>query len=103
MPAYIIVEVDIHDAVQYEEYKKLTPASLIPYQGKFIVRGGDTETLEGEWQPNRIVVLEFPTKDLAKQWWLSSEYAPAKSLRQRTATTKMILVDGFNTDPGLTK
>ena len=103
MPAYIIVEVDIHDAVQYEDYKKLTPASLIPYQGKFIVRGGDTETLEGEWQPNRIVVLEFPTKDLAKQWLSSTEYAPAKSLRQRTATTKMILVDGFNIDPGLTK
>jgi uncharacterized protein (DUF1330 family) len=100
MPAYIIVEVDIHDPIQYEDYKKLTPASLMPYQGKFIVRGGETETLEGGWEPNRIVVLEFPTKDVAKQWWSSSEYAPAKALRQRTASTKMILIDGF-TDPGL--
>lgn len=94
MPAYIIVEVDIHDPVQYEDYKQLTPASLLPYNGKFVVRGGKTEMLEGDWDPKRIVVLEFPTKELAKQWWSSDEYAPAKSLRQRTASTKMILVEG---------
>lgn len=94
MPAYIIVEIDIHDPEQYEQYKKLTPASLLPYNGKFVVRGGETETLEGDWQPKRIVVLEFPSKDLAKQWWSSKEYAPAKNLRQRSATTKMILVQG---------
>lgn len=94
MPAYIIVEVDIHDPVQYEDYKKLTPASLLPYNGKFIVRGGQTETLEGDWEAKRIVVLEFPTKELARQWWSSEEYAPAKALRQRTSTTKMILVEG---------
>jgi uncharacterized protein (DUF1330 family) len=58
------------------------------------VRGGETETLEGTWQPKRIVVLEFPTKEAAKDWWASNEYAPAKALRQRTATTNMILVQG---------
>ncbi len=94
MAAYIIVEVDIHDPEEYESYKKLTPASLLPYQGKFVVRGGETETLEGDWKPGRIVVLEFPTKELAKQWWSSPEYTPAKEIRQRTATTKMILVGG---------
>ena len=94
MPAYLIVEIDIHDPVQYENYKKLTPASLLPYQGKFIVRGGPTETLEGNWEAKRIVVLEFPSKELAKHWWSSEEYAPAKALRQRTSTTKMILVEG---------
>lgn len=96
MPAYIIVEVHIHNSTEYEEYKKLTPSSLIPYEGKFIVRGGETETLEGDWQPKRIVVLEFPTKELAKQWWSSEGYAPAKALRQRTAITKMILVQGVD-------
>ena len=95
MPAYIIVDVDIHNPQEYEDYKKLTPASLLPYNGKFIVRGGTTETLEGEWETGRIVVLEFPTKELAKQWWSSEEYAPAKALRQRTASTKMILVEGY--------
>jgi uncharacterized protein (DUF1330 family) len=94
MPAYIIVEVHIHNEVEYEDYKKLTPASLLPFRGRFIVRGGETETLEGTWQPKRIVVLEFPTKEAAKDWWASNEYAPAKALRQRTATTNMILVQG---------
>ncbi len=95
MPAYIIVEVDVHNKEEYEEYKRLTPPSLEPFNGKFIVRGGEIETLEGDWQAARIVVLEFPTKEAAKAWWASAEYAPAKALRQRTAKTKMILVDGY--------
>jgi uncharacterized protein (DUF1330 family) len=95
MPAYVIVDVAIHNAENYEEYKKLTPASLVPYGGKFIVRGGRAETLEGDWQPGRIVVLEFPSVEKAKQWWASEEYAPAKAIRQANAETKMIVVDGF--------
>ncbi len=96
MPAYIIVDVEIHDPVQYEDYKKLTPISLAKYQGKFIVRGGKTESLEGGWDPQRIVVLEFPNAELAKGWWASEEYAPAKALRHRTAKSKMILVEGHD-------
>lgn len=95
MPAYIIVEVDVHDGEMYENYKKLTPDSLLPYGGKFVVRGGGTETLEGDWKPKRLVVLQFPSKDLAKQWWSSPEYTPAKEIRQRSAGTKMIVVEGF--------
>lgn len=95
MPAYIIVDVTISDPVGYEEYKKLTPASITAYDGKFIVRGGQTETLEGDWEPQRIVVLEFPTVERAKEWWSSSEYAPAKSIRQKSASTRMILVEGY--------
>jgi uncharacterized protein (DUF1330 family) len=94
MPAYIIVEINIHDHEAYEGYKKLTLDTLKNYQGKFIVRGGKTETLEGDWAPERIVVLEFPTKELAKQWWASEEYAPAKAIRQGASTTKMLLVEG---------
>lgn len=95
MPAYIIVEIEIHNPAEYEDYKKLTPGSLTNYQGKFIVRGGKTETLEGDWSPQRFVMLEFPTVALAKAWWASEEYAPAKALRQRTASSKMIVVEGF--------
>jgi len=94
MKAYIIVEVQINDPELYEDYKKLTPGSLENYHGKFIVRGGKSETLEGDWNPQRIVVLEFPSVQLAKDWWNSNEYAAAKSLRQRTAYTKMILIEG---------
>ena len=94
MPAYIIAEVSIHNPVEYEGYKKLTPQSLKPFDGKFIVRGGKTETLEGDWNPERVVVIEFPTVQQAKAWWNSEGYAPAKALRQRTAHTKMLLVPG---------
>jgi uncharacterized protein (DUF1330 family) len=95
MPAYIVVEVEVHNPAEYEDYKKLTPGSLKNFQGKFIVRGGKTETLEGDWSPKRFVMLEFPTLELAKAWWASEEYAPAKALRQRTSSTKMIAVEGF--------
>jgi len=96
MAAYIIVDVKINETEMYEEYKRLTPASVATYQGKFIVRGGATETLEGDWKPGRIVVLEFPNAERAKQWWDSSEYTPAKIIRQSAANTKMILVEGVN-------
>ena len=96
MKGYVIVDVTIHDPVRYEDYKKLTPASLVPYQGKFIVRGGAAETVEGTWSPGRIVVLEFPSVELARAWWNSNEYAAAKALRQATAMTDMIFVQGID-------
>jgi uncharacterized protein (DUF1330 family) len=92
--AYIIVDVEVHNPAEYENYKKLTPGSLVNYQGKFIVRGGETITLEGDWKPSRIVVLEFPTLELAKAWWASEEYAEAKALRHRTAKSRMIAIQG---------
>ena len=95
MKAYIIVDVSIHNRERYEDYKKLTPQSLVPFDGRFVVRGGDTETLEGDWKPGRIVVLEFPSKEKARAWWASETYAPAKAIRQSAAHTKMILVEGF--------
>ena len=94
MKAYIIVDVNVTDPSRYEDYKKLTPGSLIPFEGKFIVRGGETKTLEGDWKPGRLVVLEFPSKEKAQAWWSSSEYAPAKAIRQSASDTQMILVEG---------
>jgi uncharacterized protein (DUF1330 family) len=95
MPAYVIVEVEVQEPLQYEEYKKLTPASIAAYDGKFIVRGGETITMEGEWNPQRIVVLEFPSVERAKEWWSSDAYTKAKLIRQRTAKTRMIIVEGL--------
>ena len=94
MSAYVIVEVSIHDHTDYEEYKKLTPAAIAAFDGKFIVRGGKTYTLEGDWKPERIVVLEFPSADRANEWWHSEIYTNAKIIRQRSAKTKMIIVEG---------
>jgi uncharacterized protein (DUF1330 family) len=94
MAAYVIVDVRINDPVVYEQYKQLTPAAIAAFGGRFVVRGGQTETLEGDWSPGRIVVLEFESVERAREWWASAEYAPAKTLRQRSAVTRMILVEG---------
>jgi len=92
--AYIIVQVDVKDPVRYEDYKRLVPASLAKYGGRFVVRGGRTETLEGTWSPKRFVMVEFPDVQRAKAWWASAEYAEAKALRQATSHTEMIVVEG---------
>jgi uncharacterized protein (DUF1330 family) len=94
MSAYLIVQVEVTDTAGYDEYKKLVPPTLAAYGGRFAVRGGACETLEGSWHPKRIVVLEFPDVARAKQWWASDEYGAAKQLRQRAAHTEMIVVDG---------
>lgn len=94
MSAFVIVEVTVHDPVQYEDYKKLTPATLAAYDGKFVVRGAETYSLEGDWNPQRIVVLEFPSVERAKEWWNSEIYSEAKAIRHRTATSKMLMVQG---------
>ena len=95
MPAYIIVEIEITDPVGYEEYKKQAVATLEQYGGKYIVRGGACETLEGDWKPKRIVVLQFDNMERAKAWLNSPEYVEPRKQRHRTASTRMILVKGL--------
>lgn len=99
MKAYVVVEVTIHDPTTYEAYKGLAPPSIAKYGGKYLVRGAKTTTLEGIWDPKRFVILEFPDADAARAWWSSPEYAPGKKLRQSSATTQMLLVEGPPFDP----
>ena len=73
---------------------KLTPAAIDAFNGKFLIRGGETISLEGDWKPERIVVLEFPSVEKANEWWHSQLYTEAKLIRQRAAKTKMILIQG---------
>jgi len=94
MPGYVIVEIDVLDSAGYEEYKNQAGATVTAYGGKYIVRGGATETLEGDWKPKRLVVLEFESVQRAKDWWNSQEYRELKKMRQRTAQAKMIVVEG---------
>jgi uncharacterized protein (DUF1330 family) len=94
MAAYYIVEIDIQDPARFEEYRSKVPATIERYGGKYLVRGGRLETIEGEWKPKRIVVLEFPTFEQAKRWYDSEEYRPLKELRRRTARGHIVLVDG---------
>ena len=95
MPAYIIVEIEITDPVGYEKYKKQAAATVEQYGGKYIVRGGACKTLEGDWQPNRIVVLQFDNMEAARAWLSSPEYVGPRKQRHRTAKTRMILVEGL--------
>lgn len=96
MPAYVIGEVEIDDPDAYKEYAKLVPATIAQYGGKYLVRGGAVETKEGDWNPKRIVVLEFPTMDQARKWYHSPDYAPMLAIRLKAARSKLILVDGVN-------
>ena len=92
MAAYVIVDVEVANQDAYEEYRRQVPATLQPYGGRFAVRGGRYETLEGSWQPQRIVVLEFPDFDRAKQWYGSPEYQAIVPLRTRHARTNFLTV-----------
>jgi uncharacterized protein (DUF1330 family) len=94
MAAYVVVQIAVEDPIAYEEYKALAPPSIAAYGGRYVVRGGRSEVLEGSWQPSRLVVLEFPTADRARAWWGSAEYAPAKAIRQRCARSEMLLIEG---------
>jgi uncharacterized protein (DUF1330 family) len=94
MPAYVIVEIEVHDPEVYENYRSLASASIVAYGGKFIARGGATECFEGDSTPGRIVVLEFPSLERARQWWASPEYSDAKAIRMSAAQTRMIATEG---------
>ena len=96
MPAYLISQITVRDAATYERYKQLAPPSIAVYGGRYVVRGGATETLEGSWRPPRLVILEFPSIERARAWWNSPEYAAAKALRQTCADTEMLVVDGLS-------
>ncbi|HEX3670771.1 MAG TPA: DUF1330 domain-containing protein [Candidatus Cybelea sp.] len=96
MPAYVIVNVDTKHPEEYEHYKEMAQKTVAQYGGRYIARGGRMQLLEGSWQPTRIVILEFPSYDKAHEWWNSTEYAPAKALRQRLSTTDLLVIDGYN-------
>lgn len=94
MAAYVIADVEVLDPGGFETYRSQVGATIEKYGGKYLVRGGKTETLEGDFQPHRFVVLEFPTLERAREWYSSPEYRPLIALRQKAARTEVILVEG---------
>jgi uncharacterized protein (DUF1330 family) len=95
MPAYVIVDIEVSDPEKYEEYKKLAQSSLAVYGGRYLVRGGRTEPLEGSWAPKRLVILEFDSAARAKEWYTSPEYGLARATRRNAARFSMLLVEGL--------
>lgn len=94
MSALIIVDIEVTDPVRYEDYKRLASAAIAAHGGRYLVRGGRSEVLDGDWTPRRLVVLEFDTFEKAKAWRESPEYAEAKKVRVECARANMIVVEG---------
>jgi uncharacterized protein (DUF1330 family) len=95
MAAYVIAEVEVTDPAGFEEYRKQVPATIAKYGGKYLARGGATETREGDWRPKRLVILEFPSMDQARRWYDSPEYAPVLAMRLKAAHSKLLLAEGL--------
>lgn len=95
MAAYVINDVTITDPEGFEEYKKLSPASIKLFGGKFLARGGEVITIDGDWSPRRVVILEFPNMAQARAWIDSDEYAPARRQRELTSKSRMVIVEGL--------
>jgi uncharacterized protein (DUF1330 family) len=93
--AYAVVNVRVTDPVRYEEYRSEAPATIASYGGRYLARGGAVEALEGEWDPERLVVLEFESMARLREWYDSPEYAPLKRLRQEAAVTQFVVVEGL--------
>lgn len=99
MATFVIAEISIRDPEVYERYKSLAPSSIFQHGGRYAARGGSVEALEGEFDRERLVVLEFPSADAARRWWNSPEYAEAKRIRQSCATARIVLTEGPSLEP----
>jgi uncharacterized protein (DUF1330 family) len=95
VPAYVIYQGEVTDPEQYEKYKPRSEASVLAAGGRYLVRGGAFEVLEGETPTGRTVLLEFPDRDAAIAWYRSDEYAEARKLREGAAVARLYVVDGL--------
>jgi uncharacterized protein (DUF1330 family) len=94
MAAYVFAQIEVTDPATYEEYRKQVLPVVTKYGGRFIVRGGKVDPKEGDWKPERMIGLEFPTMEQAQKWYHSPEYAPLITLRQKASKGKLIIVEG---------
>ena len=95
MAAYVLVEIDVTDPEAYAQYREMAPAIVAAFGGKYLTRGGATETVEGTWQPKRLVILEFPSMEKLRAFYDAPEYAEAKALRQRSTRSSMVFCEGI--------
>jgi uncharacterized protein (DUF1330 family) len=94
MAAYVLAEVDVTNPEGYKEYTARVPATIAKYGGRFLVRGGAAETLEGDWPKVRRVIIEFPDVETAKRWWNSPEYEKPKAMRLANSSGRLIVLEG---------
>ena len=94
MAAYLIADIDVQDPEAFNEYRRQVPATLEPFGGVYIVRGGGITALEGDWEPVRIVIIEFPNMDSLNGWYNSEAYKGPRALRGRATVTRAVAVEG---------
>jgi uncharacterized protein (DUF1330 family) len=94
MSAFVVVEIEVTDPQVYEDYRRQAPPTIAAHGGRYVVRGGATDLLEGEQAPHRVVVLEFASMAAARRWWESPEYQELAALRRCAARTRMFVVEG---------
>lgn len=94
MAAYVIADVEVTDQAKFDEYRSQVSPTLEKYGGKYIIRGGAIEKAEGNWDPSRIVIMQFESMEQAKRWWNSEEYRGPMELRHQSANTNVLFVEG---------
>jgi uncharacterized protein (DUF1330 family) len=94
MPAYLILDIHVVDPDEYAAYRERAPATFEAYGGRYLVRGGEHEVVEGDWDPERVVVVEFPSVERAREWYRSPEYQDIVEMRKRAAPSQVVLVQG---------
>ena len=94
MAGYVIGDVDVTDPQIYEEYRGLVGATIEKYGGTYVVRGGESEQVEGDWTPHRLVIIRFESMERAKEWYHSEDYRGPMALRHKSANTNVIVVEG---------
>lgn len=100
MPAYLVADIEVTNADGYAEYRRTVGASIAAFGGRFLARGGKTQTLEGNWLPKRLVIVEFPSMERLQAWYASPEYAPALALRQRASVSSLVMTEGVESTRG---
>lgn len=95
MAAYALIEIEVTDPENYARYRAMAPAIVAAFGGTYLMRGGATETVEGTWQPERLVILEFPSMERLQAFYNAPEYQEAKALRQRSTKSTMVFCEGL--------
>lgn len=99
MTAYMIVEIGVHDAAGFEEYRARAPALIRKHGGEYLARGGESEVIEGSWQPRRLVLFRFPSREAIRAFFDDPDYAELKALRLRTCDSNIVAFDGWDPSP----
>ena len=94
MSVYLIADIEVTDPVGYEEYKRRVPAVIAAHGGRYLVRGGASEVLEGTWRPRRSAIIEFADLASMKAFWESAEYRPLRAIRERCANSNVVVIEG---------